>query len=322
MNDKSGIDRVTAAFYDAFTNRDGVAPNVDSLYDLFLPQAIVTKNTGTIPEVYDPAGFVEPRRALLTSGELLEFCEEEVFERTEILGNVAQRFSLYVKSWRAQDRTHEGRGVKTLQFVRTPEGWKIASLAWDDERDGLAIPTRLNADVPIVETERLRLRGHRAGDIADCFAMWSDPPITRYIGGKPSSEQQAWARMLTFAGHWSLVGFGYWAIEERATGRYVGDLGFADFHRSVVTSMKNVPELGWALAGAFHGQGYATEAARAALAWADARFAWPRTVCMIDTGNAASIRVAEKCGYREFERTVFNDAPTIFFERFGPQQSG
>jgi RimJ/RimL family protein N-acetyltransferase len=173
-------------------------------------------------------------------------------------------------------------------------------------------------DVPILETQRLRLRGHRAADLADCFAMWSDPAITRYIGGKPSTEQQAWSRMLTFAGHWSLMGFGYWAIEERESGLYVGDLGFADFHRSIAATMKGVPELGWALAAAFHARGYATEAARAAVAWGDERFESPRTVCMIDTQNTASIRVAEKCGYREFERTAFNESPTIFFERFAP----
>jgi RimJ/RimL family protein N-acetyltransferase len=313
--DNIAIDRATRAFYDAFTNRGGVEPNLDSLYELFLPQAVVTKNTGSMPEVHDLAGFVESRRALLTGGTLTDFSEEEVFERTDVLGNVAQRFSLYRKSWFESGRPFEGRGVTTLQFVRTPGGWKIASVAWDDERDGLRIPNRLDAAVPVIETERLRLRGHRASDLPECFAMWSDPAITRYIGGKPSSEQQAWARVLTFAGLWTLTGFGYWAIEEKATGRYVGDLGFADFHRSIAPSMKDVPELGWALATDFHGRGYATEAARAALAWGDAHFESPRTVCMIDVENIPSIRVAEKIGYHEFARTVFNDCPTIFFER-------
>ncbi len=144
--------------------------------------------------------------------------------------------------------------------------------------------------------------------------MWSDPAVTRYIG-QPSTQSQAWGRILTFAGLWPVLGYGYWAIEEKRTGRFVGDVGFADFHRGIAASMAGVPEAGWVLAPAFQGRGYATEAARAAVAWADARFAWPRTVCMIHAENAPSIRVAEKCGYREFERSRFADQPSIFFER-------
>jgi RimJ/RimL family protein N-acetyltransferase len=161
----------------------------------------------------------------------------------------------------------------------------------------------------------LTLRGHRAADFPDCFAMWSDPEVTRYIGGRPSSRQQAWMRILTYIGHWSLLGFGYWAIEEKATGRFVGDIGFADFHRDTIASMSDAPEMGWGLAPAFYGRGYATEAARAAVAWADGHLESPRTVCMIDPENAASVRVAEKCGYHEFGRAILVDGPTIFLER-------
>jgi RimJ/RimL family protein N-acetyltransferase len=145
--------------------------------------------------------------------------------------------------------------------------------------------------------------------------MWSDPGVTRHIGGKPSTKPQAWTRMLTYIGHWSLLGFGYWAIEEKATGKFVGDIGFADFRRATVPSMSDVPEMGWALAPAFHGRGYATEAALGAVAWADAHFESPRTVCMIDPENVASVRVAEKCGFRTFERTVIDDRATLFLER-------
>jgi RimJ/RimL family protein N-acetyltransferase len=169
--------------------------------------------------------------------------------------------------------------------------------------------------IPLLETERLRLRGHRAEDFPDCFAMWSEPGVTRYIGGKPSSQQQAWTRMLTYIGHWSFMGFGYWAVEEKATGRYMGDVGFADFHRDVAPSMRGVPELGWALATAFHGRGYGTEAVRAAAAWGDAHFESTRTVCLIDCENTPSIRVAQKCGYREFDRGLFSGRPTVFLER-------
>lgn len=169
--------------------------------------------------------------------------------------------------------------------------------------------------VPEIQTDRLRLRGHRIDDFDDSFAMWSDPAVTRFIGGKPSSEQQTWSRLLAYVGHWQLLGFGYWALEEKASGRFVGELGFADFRRDIEASAKGVPELGWALASRVHGMGYATEAVRAAVAWGDTQLRSARTFCMIDSQNLASIRVAQKCGYQEFKRTRFNERPTIFFER-------
>jgi RimJ/RimL family protein N-acetyltransferase len=170
---------------------------------------------------------------------------------------------------------------------------------------------------PVVETARLTLRGHRLDDFEDSLAMWSDPVVTRFIGGKPSTEQQTWSRLLGYAGHWSLMGFGYWAMEETATGMFVGELGFANFRRDIAPSMRDVPELGWALASRFHGKGLATEAVRAVVAWGDARFGPTRTVCLISPENLASVAVARKCGYDVFERTLFNGQPTLFLERSG-----
>ena len=133
QSDKTAIDAVAAEFFDAFTNRNGADPNVDALYRLFLPEGIVVNNSGDAPQVFDLAAFVEPRRALLTGGGVTEFCEKEVAEKTEILGNIAQRVSRYRKSWIASERTFEGGGTKAMQLVKTPEGWKIAALAWFDE---------------------------------------------------------------------------------------------------------------------------------------------------------------------------------------------
>jgi RimJ/RimL family protein N-acetyltransferase len=168
--------------------------------------------------------------------------------------------------------------------------------------------------IPSVESERLLLRGHRIEDSSACAAMWADPAVTRFIGGKPSTEQQSWARMLNYAGLWSLLGFGYWAVEEKATGRYIGELGFADFKRELQPPL-GMPELGWALVPAAHGRGLATEGLRAALEWGDALFQGGRTACIISPENLQSIRVAEKCGYRESRRTTYKDEPTIVFVR-------
>lgn len=174
---------------------------------------------------------------------------------------------------------------------------------------------------PELETERLRLRAHRAGDFDDSFALWCDPRVVRYISGRTSTPQQAWSRLMHYAGHWALLGFGYWALVEKTSGTFVGEAGLADFHREIDASMRNVPEAGWVLAPRFAGRGYATEAMQAVLAWSDAQLGAARTVCMIDPQNLASIRVAEKCGYREFARTTFDSGPALFFERLRPARA-
>jgi RimJ/RimL family protein N-acetyltransferase len=62
--------------------------------------------------------------------------------------------------------------------------------------------------VPILESERLKLRGHRLEDFSHCAAMWGDSEVARYIGGKPLSEEESWTKFLRYVGHWSLLGFG------------------------------------------------------------------------------------------------------------------
>jgi RimJ/RimL family protein N-acetyltransferase len=169
--------------------------------------------------------------------------------------------------------------------------------------------------VPVLETERLRLRGHRLEDFAHSAAMWADPKVTRYAGGKPLSEEEAWRKVLGYVGHWSLLGFGYWLAEEKATGNFVGEIGFADYKRDLQPSLNGVPEIGWVLATHAHGKRYATEAARAAVTWGDAHFPSARTACIIAPENLASIRVAMKCGYRELAHATYKGNPTVMFVR-------
>jgi RimJ/RimL family protein N-acetyltransferase len=169
--------------------------------------------------------------------------------------------------------------------------------------------------VPVLETERLVLRGHRVGDFSDCLSLWTDPEVTRFISGKPSTQEEVWSRLVRYVGHWALMGFGYWVVTEKESGRFMGEVGFADFKRAIEPSLDGVPEIGWVIAPRGHGKGYATEAARAAIAWGDEHFGPIRTACIIAPGNEPSIRVAEKCGYREFQHTTYKDQPTIMFVR-------
>lgn len=169
--------------------------------------------------------------------------------------------------------------------------------------------------VPTIETARLVLGGRGIGDFAEYAAMWGDADVTRHIGGKPLSEEDAWSKFLRTAGHWPLMGFGYWIVRERGSGRLVGEAGFANLKRDLVPALGDAPEIGWVLAPWAWGKGYATEAARAATAWCDAKLRAARTVCLIDPDNRASIRVAEKCGYRELAHNTYKGDPIVVFER-------
>jgi len=145
--------------------------------------------------------------------------------------------------------------------------------------------------------------------------MWADPAVSRHIGGKTFTEEESWTRLLRYVGHWALLGFGYWVIEEKATGSFAGEIGFADYKRKLEPSLKDVPEIGWVLATQAQGRGYATEAARAVIAWGDAHLGSSRTACIVHPENLPSIRVAEKCGYRELVRTTYQGQPTTVFLR-------
>ena len=171
------------------------------------------------------------------------------------------------------------------------------------------------SEIPAIETGRLRLRGHRVEDLGECAAMWGNAEVTRYIGGRPFTREEVWARLQRYVGHWTLLGFGFWLVEEKETGSFVGEAGMAEFEREIEPRIHGVPEAGWVFSPRFHGKGYATEAVRAALAWADQHVGPSRTVCLIHPENAASLRVAEKCGYRELLRTTYHGDPTLMFER-------
>ena len=170
-------------------------------------------------------------------------------------------------------------------------------------------------EAPALETARLKLRAHRLDDFAAFAEMWADPIVARYTGGKPLSEEESWTKLLRYAGHWSLMGFGYWAVEEKETSRFIGELGFANYKRDIQPSLGNTPEAGWIFSPAAHGKGYASEALHEVLAWGDARFADGRTVCLIHPENTPSIRLATKFGYEEVRRTTYKDRDVILFSR-------
>jgi RimJ/RimL family protein N-acetyltransferase len=169
--------------------------------------------------------------------------------------------------------------------------------------------------VPRLETARLVLSGHVPDDLAACAAMWGDPRVTKHIGGRPLSREETWAKILRYAGHWALLGFGYWAVREKGSERYVGEVGLCNFKIDMSPSLDGYGEIGWALDPSMHGMGYATEAGQAALAWFGAHFPTLPTACMIDPGNDASVRVAARLGYAEWTRATYHGEETVLFSR-------
>ncbi len=168
---------------------------------------------------------------------------------------------------------------------------------------------------PVVETPRLRLRAHVADDLPFCAAMWRDPDVVRFIGGRAFTREEVWARILRYTGMWTMIGHGFWAIEEKASGRLIGEVGVMEARRDIEPSFEGEPEIGWALVPSAHGKGYASEAVGAALAWADTCIDAPMHVCIISPENSASIKLAERFGFRERARTTYHGSDTIQFER-------
>lgn len=169
--------------------------------------------------------------------------------------------------------------------------------------------------MPRIETARLVLRAHEATDFEALAELWADPEVVAHIGGRPATRREAWMRLLSYRGCWAVLGYGYWAIEDRETGRYAGDTGFADFHRDMDVPIRSIPEAGWVLAPWAQGRGLALEALEATHRWLDAHQGSGRSVCLIDPGHARSIRLAEKVGYRDPVTVRLNGVETVLLAR-------
>jgi RimJ/RimL family protein N-acetyltransferase len=173
----------------------------------------------------------------------------------------------------------------------------------------------LSAPIPVLHTERLILRAHCLADLPQFTAMFQLPAFFTFLGGKPVPEEEVWTKVLRNTGQWAILGLGYWAVEEKATGRFIGAVGFADWQRAMEPSIKGEPEIGWLLDPHIHGQGYATEAVQAALLWGTVHFTGCRTVCIIDPENTPSLRVAAKCGYQVVQKTIYKEKPILLLAR-------
>ena len=142
-----------------------------------------------------------------------------------------------------------------------------------------------------IETPRLLLRVQRAEDFPYFAELQSDEEACRYIGGT-SPRSAAWRKFLQMPGAWVLQGFAMFAVIEKSSGEWIGNVGPWQPEGWPGT------EVGWALRRKAWGKGYALEAAEASIDWAFDTLGWSEVIHTIDSANAASKGVAAKLGSR------------------------
>lgn len=171
-------------------------------------------------------------------------------------------------------------------------------------------------NAPTLETPRLTLRAHVPEDFDFVASMWAMPEVVRFIGaGLPLTRDEAWAKFQRFPGHWAMTGFGSWAIEVKASGNLIGEVGFIERMLERTRPLAGVPELGYGVVPEAAGKGYVSEAVKGVLEWGRAHFGPARVIAVIKPGNDASVRVAEKSGFRPFPECVPDASPRLLFER-------
>ena len=171
-------------------------------------------------------------------------------------------------------------------------------------------------DIPVIQTERLRLCALDNRHFEAYAEMLADPGTTRFVGdGQPLDRMNAWRSMAMLLGHWALRGYGMWAVELADSGDFIGRVG--------LHNPEGWPdiELGWMLVPGERHKGYATEAARAALDFAFTRLRVPRAISLIRADNSASERVARRIGGRQGTTIDFLGAATLVYTYHAPDAS-
>lgn len=171
--------------------------------------------------------------------------------------------------------------------------------------------------IPTINTLRLMLCGMRPDDFDRYAEIWADPGSVLHIGGRPRTRVESWDAFLRNAGHWQMTGLGQWAVVQLSSRKMIGQAGFFFANRSLGEDFDPFPEAGWVLAPESHGNGLGYEAAQGAHDWFDRIMPGP-LVAMITEDNLASLRIAERLGYRTLRETRFDDDPVRLLRRDGP----
>lgn len=121
---------IMEAFFAAVSFEAGQTPRYEALRELFVPNGLLVR----APEVAGVEEFIAPRLEQFRSGALSEFAEAELAGEDRVFGNVGQRWSHYGKRGVLDGVPFAAQGWISTQFARTPAGWRITAMAWDDER--------------------------------------------------------------------------------------------------------------------------------------------------------------------------------------------
>jgi RimJ/RimL family protein N-acetyltransferase len=160
------------------------------------------------------------------------------------------------------------------------------------------------------------LRDFELRDLQYFLTFFADPEASQHVGG-PNSTEDTWRRMLAGAALWSLTGIGMWAVERRDDGSTIGHVGFFDFLRECEPSIAGEAEMGWILAPAAHGRGYAIEACEAILGWFEDHFGKKPIWALISPGNDPSMKLAEKLAFVRQQDGMYRDKPQTMWLRPG-----
>lgn len=143
-------------------------------------------------------------------------------------------------------------------------------------------------DIPVLETERLILRGLQEADFTAVTEFYASDR-SKFVGG-PATAEQSWRMLAGELGHWELRGYGRFAVEEKSSGKLAGVIGPWNPHGWPE------PELGWDLMNGFEGKGYATEAALATRDYAYKMLGWKTVISLVALGNDGSAALAKRMG--------------------------
>lgn len=166
-----------------------------------------------------------------------------------------------------------------------------------------------------IETERLVLRPPTPADFTPLREMARDTAMFLYSERGPMRPDEAWSLLLRHIGCWTALGYGLFSVLDKCSGRMVGQVGASDFRRGLGEDFDGHPEISWSIAAGWRGRGLATEACRASLDWLDREIGAARSVCLINGGNAASIRVAEKAGFAPWRSCAYRGYVAALFAR-------
>jgi RimJ/RimL family protein N-acetyltransferase len=145
----------------------------------------------------------------------------------------------------------------------------------------------------IVETERLILRHLVLDDLDDLYALYCDPDVSKYIPDMPRNYEETREELVWHMnGHPQHPELGLWATVHKETGEFIGRCGLLPW---IIEGRFEV-EVAYLIGKIYWGQGFGTEAAQAILNYGFKKLNLSRLICLIDSKNLASIRVAEKIG--------------------------